>query len=127
MAEALFNNRVKDSGKFCASSCGLFADGSPISHNAKLVLEEVGIDVSHLSRKIDKGILENADYIFGITENHANSIISLFPEYADKVYAFPTNIADPYGCPVDVYRFCRDEIQKAVDLLIRFLEGENNA
>ena len=43
MAEALFNNRVKDSGKFCASSCGLFADGSPISHNAKLVLEEVKI------------------------------------------------------------------------------------
>ena len=126
MAEAIFNH-ITENDDFSASSCGVFADGiSPISENAKLSLKEIGIDSWHTSKKISSEILREADLIIGMTENHAKSIVSAFPEFSDKVFVMPFDISDPYGCSLEVYRDCRNEIEKGVRMIISVLSGENN-
>ena len=125
MAEALFNHIVNDE-EYKASSCGIYSDGSPISKNAKEALKEYGIDFSHTSTQVSDNLLYDADYIIGMTANHAQNLISMFPQYADKTYAMPIDIADPYGGNIDVYRNCRDEIEKCVTVLIETLKGDNN-
>ena len=126
MAEAVFNH-LADGKDLSASSCGIYGDGvSPVSDNAKTALAETGIDFEHTSTPISKELVEQADFVIGMTSNHVRSIISMFPEYSDKVYAMPTDISDPYGGNIDTYRACRDEITKCVKSLIKTLTGENN-
>lgn len=126
MAEAIFNH-LTDSKDLSAFSCGIYGDGvSPISGNAKTALSEIGIDFCHTSTPISKELVEDADYVIGMTENHARTIISMFPEYADKIYAMPSDISDPYGGNLGVYESCRDEIYECVKSLIKTLTGDNN-
>ena len=126
MAEAIFNH-IADRTAFTATSCGIFADGmSPICENAKLSLKEIGIDFSHVSRQISGEILNEADYIICMTENHARNIISSYPEFSDKVFVMPCDISDPYGGTLPVYRECRNEIEKSIKIIISVLSGENN-
>lgn len=126
MAEAIFNH-IAEKCSFTASSCGLFADGtSSISENARLSLKEIGIDFSHISRPISRELLSDADYIIGMTSNHAKSILVSFPEFSDKVFVMPYDISDPYGASLDVYRECRNEIEAALKMIISDLSGEKN-
>ncbi len=127
MAQALFNHYTKDIDGLCASSCGIYGDGlSPISENAKTALSEMGIEFSHTSTPITKDAVENADIIIGMTANHARNIMSMFPEESDKVFTMPKDISDPYGGNIDTYRYCRDEIDEAVKMIIKNILGENN-
>ena len=73
-----------------------------------------------------KELLEKSDYIIGMTANHARNIISMFPEYADKIYAMPSDISDPYGGNLETYRACRDEITECVKSLITALTGDDD-
>lgn len=126
MAEAIFNHLAEGKG-LCASSCGIYGDGaSTISNNAKNALAEMGIFAEHVSKPITKELIDKADIVIGITENHARNIVSMFPEYSDKVYAMPTDICDPYGGNLDTYRACMDEITECVKILIKALTGEEN-
>ena len=126
MAEAIFNSLIKED-EFKAYSCGIFGDGnSPISDNAKLVLEELGIETSHISAPLTESAMKETDLVIGMTSNHARNIISMFPLYADKVYAMPVDISDPYGGNIDVYRNCRNEIKECVINIIKALKGNNN-
>ena len=126
MAEAIFNHFSHGTNLY-ASSCGIYGDGiSQISANAKNALSEIGIDFSHTSLPVTKELIESADYVIGMTSNHANSVISMFPEYADKIFVMPKDISDPYGCNIDVYRSCRDEICECIKMLIKTLMGDDN-
>ena len=126
MAEAIFNH-FADGKDLCASSCGIYGDGvSPISDNAKKALNEIGISSEHISTPLSKELIDNADFIIGMTSNHAGSILSMFPEYSDKVYAMPKDISDPYGGNIDMYRACRDEITECIKGLIKALTGEDD-
>lgn len=127
MAEALFNYHTRDIEELSATSCGIYGDGSsPISSNAKRALAELGIDFSHTSTPICEDSVKNADFIVGITANHARSIISMFPKFADKIYTMPKDIPDPYGCDLETYRACRNEIEACVKMLIKTLLGESD-
>lgn len=122
MAQAVFNILVKDSGvELLADSCGLYADGSPISENSKKALFDAGIDFDYISKPISEKLVSEADYIFGITRNHGNAIITMFPDYADKVYAFPMDISDPFGGNLETYKACLTEISKGVHLIFNKL------
>ena len=126
MAEALFNH-IYGSDDIKASSRGIYADGiSQISKNAKQALWEKGIDFNHTSKPLLLEDISNADYVVGITANHAKNIISLFPDFADKVFAMPIDISDPYGQDIDVYRECRDQIELCVKIIAEALNGEGN-
>lgn len=126
MAQAIFNSLAVGT-ELSACSCGIYGDGiSPISKNAKSALAEIGIEFEHISAPISKELIKNADFIVGMTSNHARNIIALFPEYADKVYAMPMDISDPYGGNIETYRSCRDEIEICVKQLIKTLLGKQN-
>ncbi len=127
MAEALFNSQAKDLD-FTAFSCGIYADGtSPVSDNTKKTLAEIGIDFVHTSSPVTKQALNEADYVIGITANHTRSLISMFPEYEDKIYTMPVDIPDPYGGGIEIYRQCRDMLSVCVKDIIKTILGENNA
>ena len=126
MAEAIFNS-LTDGKDFSASSCGIYGDGvSPVSENAKKALSEIGIEFNHTSKPLTEKLICEADYVVGMTANHARSIISMFPEYSDKIYAMPKDICDPYGGNLSVYKTCREEITECIKSLLRTLTGEDN-
>ncbi len=125
MAHGYFNSLCKN-GDFEAISAGIFADGTPISANAKAVLNENSIDFTHMSVQVTKGLVQSAEYVFGISHSHASRLISMFPEYADKIYTLPNDISDPFGGSIDVYRSCFEQIKNNVDSVYKYITGEND-
>lgn len=128
MAEAIFNSLTWKGGKFFASSCGIFADGvTPISNNAKTVLNELGITFNTVSTPVSEQIMEKADKIICMTKNHASMLLSIFPQYSGKIFAMPEDITDPFGGDANVYRKCRDEISNCINSILNELTSEYNA
>ena len=123
MAEAFIKRRLKYIG--CSAnilSAGLFADGSAVSENSKIVMDEIGIDISsHRSRQLTKEMIEYTDLILTMTIGHKMAVLSAFPQADGKVFTLAEysgendDVADPYGGSVDVYRSCRDEIDRMVN------------
>ena len=110
MAHAIFN-KIADSDKFTADSCGIFADGvSQISNNAKIILKENGIDFNYTSKPVCKELLNQADIVVCMTQNHYIQFTSIFPEFSDKIFVMPEDIPDPYGGNLETYRVCYTEI-----------------
>lgn len=127
MAEAIFNYYTKDIQEISSCSCGLFADGvSKISKNARDVLSEIGIESSHISSPISEEKVKKADFIIGMTANHARTLVSMFPDHKNKIYTMPKDISDPYGCNIDVYRECRNQIEECIKVLVKTIVGEIN-
>ncbi len=123
MAAAVYNAQFAGDDSH-AYSCGLSADGSGISHNAALVLEERGIVSGtknafreHISHTIKENDIQMADLVVGITSRHAMSLLFAFPEAASKITALPMDISDPYGGDEDVYRICLSQIQEALEMM----------
>lgn len=97
------------------SSCGLFADGSAVSKNSADAMNEIGIDISsHISKQITKADIENADRIICMSPSHKQALENIGVTNAEVL---GDGISDPYGCGLDVYRLCRDEIIKEIDKL----------
>lgn len=119
IAEALFNSMAND--EWLAFSRGIFADGSPISENSKAVLLENGIDMEHTSKPLTQEDVDEANVIFGLTSRHGQAILDKFPSASGKVYLMPKDIPDPYGCDIDAYRKCFDEIKTAIQYIIQSL------
>jgi RpiB/LacA/LacB family sugar-phosphate isomerase len=76
-------------------------------------------------------MIQEADYIFGLTRGHVEGIAGLHPEAAEKLFVLreleddvgdlDLDIHDPIGGPLEGYVECRDQIRKAVDAAIRFI------
>ena len=123
MAQAIFNKYAPCG--FVASSAGITAtDGRPVSENSVLALEEIDISVDHLSERLTEKHLEEYDIIVGITKDHARVISQLYPDYRDKIFAFPCDVSDPYGGDIVLYRRCRDKITEGVKSIIEALKNE---
>lgn len=96
-------------------SCGLAADGSPVSENSAKACLEKGVDISnHISRTITAEDVEWADRIICMSESHK---AYLEPYAKEKLSVLGGGISDPFICPIEVYRDCRDEIFEAIDTL----------
>jgi protein-tyrosine-phosphatase len=65
-----------------------------------------------------------ADYIFGMTHGHVDTIGLLYPAAAEKTFLlrefdesldpFEKDISDPIGSPYDVYVHCRKQIEQGI-------------
>ena len=125
MAEYYFN--YKCGGDFKAISRGIYAETHNLmAENAKKVLLDNNIisnigNILHKPTQIDEKIIAAADYIYGITENHADILRANYPEYAGKIYAMPENIGDPYGANFEVYAACFGKIKSAADVILENL------
>src|SRR2546426_1757264 len=140
MAEGIFRHAVKGRGDFRVLSAGVGAiEGQPPSAHAVQALAELGIDISpQRSRMLTAELVNQADYIFGMTHGHVDAINLLYPQATEKTFllrefdetldVFEKDISDPIGGSYEVYLNCRDQIEQGIASLIRFIEqGEGAA
>ena len=130
MCAALFNALFAKKQGLHAYSCGLLADGSPISPNATQALIRRGIKsegdndyLAHMSKPATEELVRDAHTIVGLTNRHAMELMFRFPAYASKIHVLPRDISDPYGGDLSVYERCLCDIEAA--LAEAFPEKEN--
>lgn len=125
MAEALLKRRLEREGlsDWEVASAGTWtAGGVAASRHAIGVAAELGLDLaSHRSREVDERMLDRADVVLVMTQNHAEALRLEFPTRAEKVYLLSEmkdgrrrDVEDPYGGPQEGYRAC---IHTLVDLV----------
>ncbi len=134
MAEGLFRHAARGRGEYRVLSAGLGAvEGQPPSPYAIQAVKELGIDISGLrSRLLSPGLVQQANYVFGMTHSHINTVMLLYPQAAEKTFLlrefdetldlFEKDISDPIGGSYEVYLNCRDQIEQGIVSLLRFLE-----
>ena len=77
-------------------------------------------------------LVQAADYIFGMTHSHVDSINLLYPQAAEKTFLlrefdetldiYEKDISDPIGGPIETYQDCRDQIEQGIASLFKFIE-----
>src|SRR4051812_7332120 len=134
MAEGIFRHAVQGRGDFRVLSAGLGAvDGHAPSPYAVQAVRELGIDISsQRSRMLTPELVAQSDFIFGMTHNHIDSVMLLYPQAAEKTFLlrefddtldfFEKDISDPIGGSYDIYLDCRDQIEQGIASLLRFFE-----
>ena len=137
MAEGIFRAAVKGRGDYRVVSAGLGAmDGQAPSVNSVKAVRELGIDItSQRSQMITPELVDEADYIFGMTHSHIDTIMMLYPQAAEKTFllrefdetleVFEKDISDPIGGDLEVYINCRDQIEQGIASLLKFIEQSN--
>lgn len=112
MAEGIVRKLVKAKGlqNVSVSSVGLAAyHGDAASIHSVDVMQEIEIDiVSHRSKRVLLKDLDDADYIYVMTQQHKNVIIDACPENESKIKVL--DIPDPFGQSIERYRECRDAL-----------------
>src|SRR5215475_6582077 len=139
MAEGIFRHAVQGHGNYRVFSAGLGAmEGQPPSHYAVQAVRELGIDISsQRSRMLTPELVHHADYIFGMTHSHVDTVMLLYPHAAEKTFllrefdetldTFEKDISDPIGGSYEVYLNCRDQIEQGIVSVLRFIEGEGGS
>src|SRR5687767_2871934 len=137
MAEGLFRHAVKGRGEYRVFSAGVGAvDGQPPSVNAVKACKELNIDISRQrSRMLTSELVNQADYIFGMTHGHVDAVMLLYPQAAEKTFLlrefdetldpFEKDISDPIGGSYEIYADCRDQIEQGIVSLLTFIEQTN--
>src|SRR6267378_7284019 len=109
MAEGIFRQAVRGRGDYRVLSAGLGAvDGQPPSPYAVQAVRELGIDISsQRSRMLSPELVHHADFIFGMTHSHIDTVMLLYPHAAEKTFLlrefdetldlFEKDISDPIG------------------------------
>ena len=127
MAEGLIRARIRAEGydqAIAVSSAGTQAvDGNRASDFTIELLAERGIVVSqHMSRKLERTHIVDAEVILVMEESHRLSIFHQSPENLHKVILFSElanhykDIDDPYGKDRPLYEYALAEIQSYLDI-----------
>lgn len=136
MAEGIFRHAIQGRGNYRVMSAGLGAmDGQPPSAHAVDAVKELGIDIAgQRSRMLTPELVAQADYIFGMTHSHVDTVLLLYPQAAEKTFLlrefddtldpFEKDISDPIGGSYEIYVNCRDQIEQGIVSLLRFVEGD---
>ncbi|HXR03956.1 MAG TPA: ribose 5-phosphate isomerase B [Verrucomicrobiae bacterium] len=134
MAEGLFRRATDGRGEYRVLSAGLgAANDQPPTPHAVSAMRELGIDITgHRSRMLTAGLAQEADYIFGMTRSHVDTVALLFPEAEEKTFLlrefdetlepFEKDISDPIGSSYEVYVNCRNQIKQGIASLLKFME-----
>jgi RpiB/LacA/LacB family sugar-phosphate isomerase len=134
MAEGLLRHNTGGRNEYRALSAGLGAtDGQPPSSFAVQAMKELGVDISRQrSRMLTAEMVQQADFILGMTHSHVDTVTLLYPQAAEKTFLlrefdetldpFEKDISDPIGGSYDVYLNCRDQIEQGIASLLRFIE-----
>lgn len=104
-------------------SAGIFAgEDGPISEHSIEAMKEIGIDISdYRSKSIDEDRIKKSDIILTMGNSHKRFIEEKYELAIGKtftlleyVYGFKSDIVDPYGGDLDIYKQTRDEIYQAI-------------
>lgn len=125
MAEALLRHHGGD--KFEVQSAGVFAyHGSDASVHAKEALAEKGILIDHAAQQINETLLDWADIVVTMTENHKQIVLGHYPSVEKKLNTLygltegiGKDISDPFGGSLSIYKETLDEMEKLVQTLLK--------
>lgn len=130
MAEFMLKDALKKKGVkgVRVASAGLCADEyGTINELAKKTLRKNGVAVRKFkSRQIDGGMVEKADMVLCMTQNHKNAL----PEM-DKIKTLGEvtdmpDIGDPYGGCEAVYTLCYAQLKTEIEKLVETLWPEES-
>ena len=136
MAEGIARHLLTQGGlekSITVSSAGVRAwAGAPASEEAIDALAKAGIELfGHQARRLTPEIVENADLVLTMTQQHRQDVLALVPAAKTKVFVLKEyvgisdssevnpDIADPIGGSLDVYRAVAQELQECIQ---RFIE-----
>src|SRR5256885_10561897 len=134
MAEGIFRQAVQSRGDYRVFSAGLGAmEGQPPSHYAVQAVRELGIDIAgQRSRMLTPELVQQADYIFGMTHSHIDTVMLLYPQAIEKTFLlrefdetldiFEKDISDPIGGSYEVYLNFRVPIVQGIASLLGFIQ-----
>lgn len=116
-------------------SAGISADhGYKASANSVAALKKVGIDLNdHQTTHLTESLLQEADYIFGMTQGHLDSMSYVLRDSTDNRFHLmrgflgeenDLEIPDPFGRGFSDYEFTRDSMVEAIPSLIEFLKSQ---
>ncbi len=141
MAEALLNYELENVDlpfKVEVTSAGLSAvAGDKASEPAKKMLSQDEPSLAHHKAKaMDLDLIDDADLILVMTDDHKRQLLARFPRAANKTFILKEyvgeadrncNIVDPAGCGPDKYRQVLEDIRGSVKKLVSKLkEGSRN-
>ncbi|MBM7662450.1 protein-tyrosine phosphatase [Bacillus mesophilus] len=127
MAEAIAKHLSND---IHIKSAGVYAvEGSAASIHTVEALSEQGVPINHSSQGLTKNLVDWATYIFTMTQSHKDMIVRQYPESLPKIYTIKefaqnsqSDVMDPYGGPIEVYRQTFNELNEVVQALLKELE-----
>lgn len=137
MAEALMRKRVaerlacpinqlEDRGIIITSAGIAAAAGGPASAESAQVVQERGLDLSdHASQPLSERLVRSADLILTLTRNHRDAIVGQWPSAAARVKLLcrdNSDVADPIGGPIELYRRCADQIDAQLDAWVEEID-----
>ncbi len=134
MAEAIARRLVAGRGDWKFASAGIGAiNGQPASPNSVVAVRAFGLDLSdHRSRMITGRLVDESDYIVGLTHGHADSIALLYPHAGEKTFVlrefdetldpYERDIIDPIGGPLEAYVECRDQIEHGIITMLKAID-----
>jgi protein arginine phosphatase len=131
MAAAILGNKNLEGVE--VRSAGIYAiEGSPMSQNAKDVLNQENIKHNHKSSIINEQDVIWADLILTMTSAHKEQVLRMAKEAQGKTYtlleyAMPHNgvdIHDPFGGDLFVYEQTFEQLNEAINSLEKKLTLE---
>jgi protein-tyrosine phosphatase len=105
---------------FVICSAGIAtSNGLPAATHAIDVVHALGGSLeNHRSRKIGVNLVRQADYIFAMTSDHRDALLSVVPDAEHRTYLLDPagyDVADPVGCDHDTYRETAQAIESMLE------------
>ncbi|NLF44575.1 MAG: low molecular weight protein arginine phosphatase [Syntrophomonadaceae bacterium] len=137
MAQAMLQQMLHDTQnkEITVKSAGLFtSDGLPASEAARLVMEEMGLDLSgHTSQKVNEALMAEAELVLTMTEEQRQILAEAFPQKKQQIFTLVEftgqpgrDIDDPYGMGWENYRKVSEELKEILMRLRNILIKQNN-
>lgn len=132
MAEALFKKMLPQHSGIKIASAGIQATaGLSASAMTLRVLAEEGIGLSDFqSQAVTPMMISEATYIFTMTQQHRDFLISRYPRQQEKIlllteWTTQEDIPDPIGGSFRDYQECCDSITSSLQKILPFITEEN--
>lgn len=123
MAEFILKDKLKKAGinDVRVKSAGLFADdGEKMSENSARALKSAGIKpYSFRSRRLTANILNKADMVICMTEEHKRGLVGIDYAYTINELTGVGNIPDPYGGNLEIYLKTMAAIDAACEIILK--------